>query len=205
MSIKNKIRNLFFTSSKSYWENRYKKGGNSGAGSYGDKALYKADFINRFIQQQQVQSVIEFGCGDGHQLQLLRIPSYLGYDISPTIIDACRKLYKEDTTKKFELLQDKNILIKADLCLSLDVIYHLVEDEVYENYMNDLFNQADKWVIIYAWDLDDKQKFHVRHRKFSIWISRHQPGFSCYATQSSIKGYCDFFVYQRRDNTANLD
>ncbi len=205
MSIKNNIRNLFFTSSKTYWENRYKNGGNSGAGSYGEKALYKADFINRFIQQQQVQSVIEFGCGDGHQLQLLQIPNYLGYDISPTIIEACRKIYKEDTTKKFELLQDKNILVKADLCLSLDVIYHLVEDEVYENYMNNLFNQADKWVIIYAWDLDDQQKFHVRHRKFSIWVSRHQPGFSCYATQSSIKGYCDFFVYQRRDNTANLD
>ena len=32
--------------SKKYWENRYKKGGNSGTGSYSNLAEWKAEIIN---------------------------------------------------------------------------------------------------------------------------------------------------------------
>ena len=54
----------------SYWENRYKNNGNSGAGSYGRLAEFKADVINNFIAENKITSVIEFGCGDGNQLSL---------------------------------------------------------------------------------------------------------------------------------------
>ena len=35
-----------FTTSNEYWEQRYKTGGNSGAGSYNRLAEHKADIIN---------------------------------------------------------------------------------------------------------------------------------------------------------------
>ena len=38
---------------------------------------------------------------------------------------------------------------RAELALSLDVIYHLVEDTVYESYMGQLFDSATKYVIVY--------------------------------------------------------
>ena len=41
-----------------YWENRYKKSGNSGAGSYGRLAEFKADVINNFIAENKITSVI---------------------------------------------------------------------------------------------------------------------------------------------------
>ena len=42
--------NLTFNSSL-FWENRYKKGGNSGSGSYNKMAEFKAKVINDFIKE----------------------------------------------------------------------------------------------------------------------------------------------------------
>ena len=36
-----------------YWDQRYKKGGNSGAGSYGRLAEFKAEIINKFIKEKK--------------------------------------------------------------------------------------------------------------------------------------------------------
>ena len=66
---------LRFTGSASYWEHRYAYGGNSGAGSYGSTACAKADLLNSFLKDERLLSVIEFGCGDGHQLSLADYPS----------------------------------------------------------------------------------------------------------------------------------
>jgi len=41
-----------------YWENRYKNNGNSGAGSYGRLAEFKAEIINKFIADKNINSVI---------------------------------------------------------------------------------------------------------------------------------------------------
>ena len=50
-----------FTTSSDYWEQRYKTGGNSGAGSYNRLAEFKANFLNRFVIEHEIRSVIEFG------------------------------------------------------------------------------------------------------------------------------------------------
>ncbi|WP_253901916.1 hypothetical protein [Brevibacillus sp. HB1.3] len=38
-----------------YWEDNYASGGNSGLGSYGVLALFKAEVINAYIKEQQVK------------------------------------------------------------------------------------------------------------------------------------------------------
>ena len=75
-----------FPGSAAYWESRYAKGGSSGVGSYGRFAEFKAEVLNRFVATHSVQSVIEFGCGDGNQLALASYPWYLGYDVSATAV-----------------------------------------------------------------------------------------------------------------------
>lgn len=72
--------------SSEYWERRYAAGHNSGAGSYGALAEFKADVINRFVARNSVQTVIEFGCGDGAQLELADYRHYVGYDVSETVL-----------------------------------------------------------------------------------------------------------------------
>ncbi len=39
-----------FNTSGEYWEERYKVGGNSGAGSYNNLAKFKGEIINNFIE-----------------------------------------------------------------------------------------------------------------------------------------------------------
>lgn len=169
-----------FRGSKDYWVEHYRAGGNSGEGSYGTYARFKARVINEFIRRHNIQSVIEFGCGDGNQLRLLEVPEYTGFDVSPEALDSCREIFKGDETKSFALMKEYSRQ-KASMTMSLDVIYHLVEDEVYERYMRRLFEAADDYVLIYSSNTN-KQKAtqypHVRRRQFSRWIEENAPEWS---------------------------
>ena len=166
-----------FPGSAAYWESRYKKGGTSGAGSYAQFAEFKAEVLNEFVQANAVRSVIEFGCGDGNQLALARYPRYVGVDVSAAAVAKCRELFKSDATKSFRTTAEHDGG-RADLALSLDVVYHLVEDEVFERYMRTLFAAAERFVIVYASDFDSapgETASHVRHRKFTTWVAANAP------------------------------
>jgi hypothetical protein len=65
-----KFRQFFFSDSITWWEKRYISGGNSGQGSYGVLAEFKAETVNQFVGEFEVKSLVEFGCGDGSQLSL---------------------------------------------------------------------------------------------------------------------------------------
>ncbi|MDQ2075105.1 bifunctional 2-polyprenyl-6-hydroxyphenol methylase/3-demethylubiquinol 3-O-methyltransferase UbiG [Marinimicrobium sp. ABcell2] len=197
-----------FTSSQDYWEQRYALGGHSGAGSYRKFAEFKAEVLNRFVSKQAIESVIEFGCGDGNQLLLAEYPRYLGIDVSPTAVDLCRELFRSDDTKEFLPLSDY-AQESADLTLSLDVIYHLVEDEVFTEYMRTLFAAAQRYVIIYASNFDDPERQvgpHVRHRKFTRWVESELPQWQLqehipnkYPYRGNYKkgSFADFYVYEK--------
>ena len=90
--------------------------------------------LNKFVTTHHIQSIIEFGCGDGNQLNLAKHPLYLGPDVSKAAILRCQELFKLDDYKSFRVMSEYKGE-KADLTLSLNVIYHLVEDEIFENYM----------------------------------------------------------------------
>ncbi len=195
-----------FPGSGSYWEGRYASGGNSGVGSYDKFAEFKAEIINSFVRKQQIQSVVEFGSGDGNQLELAQYPSYIGVDVSTTAIAACRSRFKADTTKSFALTENFGSQ-KADLSLSLDVIYHLVEDDVFNQYMRQLFTAAVRFVIIYSSNTDENdvsQATHVRHRRFTTWIDKHLPEWKLlehipnkypYTGDYKSGSFADFFIY----------
>lgn len=167
--------------SMQYWESRYMSGNNSGAGSYGRLAQFKADVINRFVADQKIQTIIEFGSGDGNQLTLAQYPQYTGFDVSAKAIEISEKLFENDDTKRFYLYQASTFDIQyknltADATLSLDVIYHLIEDIVFEDYMTKLFATSNKWVIIYASNYEKRGAKHVKSRMFSQWITDNLGG-----------------------------
>jgi hypothetical protein len=199
------MRNNAFKGSRDYWEKRYSVGGNSGRGSYGELAKYKADILNHFIQEKNISSVMEFGCGDGNQLTLASYPLYTGLDVSATAIQTCIQKFSADTTKSFYLydskaFQDHAQRFRSTLCLSLDVVYHLIEWEVYEAYLHDLFETAEKYVIIYAWDVEGVNKVHVQHRKFSQWIETNKKNWTLIKVNTHIPKHaeaCDFFFYEK--------
>lgn len=159
-----------FSGSKTYWEDRYAQGGNSGAGSYDNLAEFKARVINKFVKKNKIRTVIEFGTGDGNQLLLSKYPHYIGFDVSKTAVEMTRDIFKEDPTKEFYTL-NRFKKQKADLSMSLDVLYHLIEKDVFEEHLRSLFKAATRYVIIYAYDGEEfHTASHVQSRKFTEFI-----------------------------------
>jgi SAM-dependent methyltransferase len=169
------VRRRAFPGSASFWENRYREGGNSGPGSYGQLAEFKADVLNEFVRTKDIRSVIEFGCGDGAQLELAAYPEYVGVDVANVSIERCSARFADDPTKRFYLADTlPKVLGTFDLALSLDVIFHLVEDTVFDSYMRSLFARSQRYVVIYSSNYDALTEApHVRHRKFSAWIEEN--------------------------------
>ena len=202
-----------------YWESRYAKGGDSGWGSYGLLAEFKAEVLNRFIQLPGVHSVVELGCGDGNQLSLLRCPNYIGLDISPKAIELCQTRFVGDSSRTFVVyhpgITDIDLL-RSDLALSLDVIYHLVEERTFSRYMTDLFRAAVRYVVIYSDDVDRPgESVHIRHRKFRNWIANNCPGWELlehipnpYPYNPDKEGgkgssWAEFWIYEKRIGNTN--
>jgi SAM-dependent methyltransferase len=175
--IKELRRRFEFLGSSSYWERRYRRGGTSGPGSFGRLAEFKAETLNSFVARMGIQSVIEFGCGDGAQLALAKYPRYVGVDVAESSVSACRQRFAADATKSFYLASRLPAdLGRFDLVLSLDVIYHLVEDKVFDGYMRSLFAHAERFVVIYSSNkVEPSEARHVRHRLFTQWIEVNQP------------------------------
>ena len=193
-------------SSMDYWERRYRAGLTSGSGSYGDLAAFKAEFLNEFVHAHSIQSVVEFGCGDGGQLALASYPRYLGLDVSPTAIDLCSSRFRDDRTKSFLLYDSERTInlgnfVNGDLTLSLDVIYHLLEEQVYRRYLSNLFVSSRRFVIVYSSNRESRTVArHVRERQFTADVQREIPEFRLIRTvpnrypEMSIS---QFFVFER--------
>lgn len=152
-------------SSEQYWKNRYENGGDSGAGSRGFLAQYKGEFISEFIAENGIKELFEYGCGDGFQLRLICCEKKYAYDISEVARESCKELNPDVIISDFF---DRE---PFELSLSLDVIYHLIEDEIFDEYMNELCASSGKYIIIYAPNataeqLGFKPSQHVKPRFF---------------------------------------
>jgi SAM-dependent methyltransferase len=168
-----------WSGSTSYWQDRYERDDNSGAGSYGRLARFKADFVNSLVADRGFQSVLELGCGDGNQVSLARYPSYVGVDVSPAAVSTCRRRFAGDLSKRF-IVAGEEPLPACEVGLSLDVIYHLVEDAVFERYMADLLDHSEQCVVLYTSDRDvytppRREPRHIRHRPVQAWIRDRRP------------------------------
>ncbi|NDW04371.1 methyltransferase domain-containing protein [Jiella pacifica] len=195
-----------FAGSAAYWEERYARGGNSGAGSYGRLAVFKAETLDAFMDRHRIESVIEFGCGDGSQLEMLECPDYLGVDVSATAVEACRRRFQDDGRKRFCQLSDYDGSL-AEMTLSLDVVYHLVEDAVFERYMETLFDAASRFVAVYASNHEAPgPSVHVRHRRFTDWVEQNRSQWRLCAVVKNrypaLRGapdesFADFYFFER--------
>jgi len=195
-----------FRGSALYWEQNYAHGRTSGLGSYNAAGEAKARFLNDFVRTREVSSVIEFGCGDGHQLTLAEYPGYIGLDVARSAIGICQRRFGDDPTKSFFLYDgacftDRIGLFTADLAISLDVIYHLIEDAVFKAYMMHLFATGARFVIIYATNQEIPGTApHVRHRHFTRWVEANAQDWRLLeVTPGPNAGpdRADFFAYER--------
>ena len=109
--------------------------------------LLELKIPNESIEQFQVQHVI------------LNAPLVLIFLQEPCRCGPERAKFaraKEPGVAKLDLPSREALpgLPRADLTLSLDVIYHLVEDDVFVSAMRALFDKAARFVVIYASNQD---------------------------------------------------
>lgn len=199
---------LAATGSAEYWERRYQSGGNSGAGSYGYFAEHKATYINDLVEKKSVKSVNEMGSGDCSNLKLYHIPIYHGFDVSQKSIEICEAKFGHDHSKSF--LIGAPSIASADLSMSLDVLYHLVEQEVFETYLKQLFASARKYVLIYAFDGDEDHSgdlrslftfTHVKFRAFTTFVTTNFPAWRLlekHEDSGHVDNRCVFFLYEKQ-------
>lgn len=150
-----------------YWNDRYLDGKGSGKGSRGRQANRKAAHINRLIRQRHVGSVIDWGCGDGRVASRIHVGRYVGVDVSEAALGLARAA--ADGPGRSWHLYDGRIappVGTADLALSLDVIFHLVDDDLYRRHLELVFGSAPL-VCIHASNRDEAGREHVLHREWT--------------------------------------
>ena len=197
------LARLRYPGSSSYWERRYARGGDSGAGSSVVLAAYKASVLNDFVQTHSIRSVVELGCGDGQQLLLAEYPAYTGLDIAASAVARCRTLFAGDDGKKFVHYDPTKFEpgdFQADMAISLEVIFHLTEEKLYRLYLQHLFALSRRWVVVFSSDESDETDGvfpHFRQRQFSKdvpegWVLRER-----ITNPHRDRSVSDFFVFEK--------
>ena len=178
-----------------HWENRYKKQGNSGEGSYGNEAQEKANYINNVINKYNIKSINDYGHGDGNQLTYIKgFKNYYGYDVSDTVREKCISDFKNKPNCNFiSTPEEFNI---ADLAISLDVLYHVVEDNLYKNYLKTLFNIGNL-ILIYSVDKNSNVTHYFKSRKFTPYIKENFPNFELIETTIPNSKDVSMFLYKK--------
>lgn len=195
-----------------FWNEHYKNNGNSGTGSYHRLAEFKAEIVNQFITKEKIKSVIEIGCGDGNQLSLIHYNNYTGVDVSEVIVERNKKNYQNDNTKQFfctKTEREKYINQKYDMSISMDVIFHLLEDQIFYDYMEDLFLLAERYVVIYSSNHEEYTKWsEYRHRNFISYIQEKISGWELYQYipnrypykigEEETTSASDFYIFKKK-------
>lgn len=181
-----------------YWEDRYITGGNSGLGSYGEYAKHKADVINNYIKKLNIKTISDFGCGDGNQISLIYgYEKYVGFDVSKHIVSLCDEKFKNIENMSF--INTINDLPESDLCLSLDVIYHIIDENEYQEYLKQLFNKSKKYVLIFSSNHEnDSIVNHIYHRVFTKWVNDNINNFKFIEEiNNNLKTSAKFFLFEK--------
>ena len=159
-----------------YWNQRYRDGRTSGKGSEGRSAAHKAQVVNDLIRAEDVQSIADWGVGDGTVLSMLtRDIDYYGYDISEFAIARLKREWKHEPRRHFSTLEDAGAPL-VDLSLSFDVIFHCIDDFDYEMHLRRVFASSKKLVLIHSSDHNGgRTARHVKWRRFTNDVDRITP------------------------------
>ncbi|CAE8603182.1 unnamed protein product [Polarella glacialis] len=160
--------------------------------------FYRSVKIVRWSQNllQPVDSMLDLGVGDGCQMLMLlktmpQLARVWGLDVSRTIVNALQTFVpgKEELLETFQPLGGEldvqffhydGFVLPAelererfDVVLSLQVIMHLLEDELFEAYMRILFSLSKKYVIIQNDNVAHPTLNHLRGWRFTDWVERN--------------------------------
>lgn len=117
--VNNKIKNAFTNIyDKNIW------GCGSGVGSLPEATIHYREFLEKFLKENNIKSVVDFGCGDWQFSKLIDWSGieYTGYDVVQSVIENNKANYQKENIR-FKIFEDT--IKSADLILCKDVLQHL--------------------------------------------------------------------------------
>jgi len=196
----NKMNSMEDKFSEQYWERRYKSGGNSGGGSYGNGLVNKVELITDLMEKYDIKSIADVGCGDCTIVpKLPHLESYVGYDISSTIIDR-HNSKNTNPSYKYKLISELESL-GLDLSLSLEVIFHQVNDEEYIEYMDNLVKTDSFYILILTMndsilDTHHVKAAHIKYRDVVNKMSQY-PNYELIGTFPFTVTTSSYYLYKK--------
>lgn len=133
-----------------YWDVRHSNGRTSGNGSIGCLRDFKWEKIEEHVGK--VNDVIDVGCGDLSFWDGRDCDNYVGIDCSEVVIQ--KNIVKRPKWNFITSRSDNtmvSMLCKADVVFCFDMLFHIMEDDVYENTIENLTRFSKKHVFIYTW------------------------------------------------------
>lgn len=108
--------------------------GHSGLGSTLKNTKAYINFLQDFIKNNNIKSVVDFGCGDWEFSQHIDWSGtfYTGYDIVKSVIDNNIKKYSSASRKFIHANGLDKELVKADLLICKDVLQHLSNENIFK-------------------------------------------------------------------------
>jgi SAM-dependent methyltransferase len=136
-----------------FWDRRYRALPElgSGPGSRGYAAWFKRRFVLDYLREHRFESIIDIGCGDLCWLEPEEpLPaSYVGVDISKTVLDANRAKFPELTFIQHDIVKQPLGQV-ADLTICFDVLIHQTDQSSFESALrNTLACIGERGLISY--------------------------------------------------------
>lgn len=158
-------------------------------------------FVKNFIEDNDVRTILDIGCGPASLLEYINDVEYYGFDISKSYIDSAKKKYgnKGHFFAKKLSLEDLNELPKFDLVIMQGVLHHIDRNTAI-NLLKVAKNTLNENGRLVATDpcLEKGQnpvaKYLIKHdRGRNI---KNKKGY--YALASRVFKYVDITVYHQR-------
>ena len=137
--------------SKRKWGTNFANMGSSGPGSHMSQAREYFEFLQDFINHNEIKSIQDIGCGDFQFMRHLKLndsTNYLGIDCVKSLVKFNNKEFGKSNIKfKYKEIS-KHTFEYSELYILKDTLQHLTNDIVYNflDYITE--NKLAKYILI---------------------------------------------------------
>ena len=149
----------------------------SGKGSERNNCIKFINFLNKFIEKNEIKTVYDFGCGDCEGITDLNFDNieYTGSDISNRALKLARNKLKENKNAKFIKNNNLNIEGKYDLLIVKHVLGHWINGKKNYNGLNKMNCDAEDLINIFIQNNMNKFKYIIINDSIKDIISKQFP------------------------------
>ncbi|HLU29904.1 MAG TPA: glycosyltransferase [Glycomyces sp.] len=167
-------------------------------GSGGSEGIPKARFIGDLVKEQEITSVIDWGCGDEEALEKLDLHGveYTGVVASEDALERMRKRFAERPGHTFTLPHGCERWERRELALGSEALPLCPDDAEYEQSLKRLFESSRRFVLVcVAQDGADRR---LRPRSIAGDVSERFPEWELRRAEPSAPGGPrSLFLYEK--------